>query len=208
MENVGSSLILISAIDAHAENKAMEFHRSIANQITNAQLSRAKLIRDVITERIASAQRSSIKLSEQTDVAAKEIANINSLSEDLRREIEREQAGLAVAVNSKDEERASRLQGQLSSKMTSLANLTIERARLTQSLVTLLQQQDTQSGLLAQSRFQEKMLSEPRASLPSLSTSMKDTPRRVRLLFVAFTVSILIAFGTIVFVQRATETRN
>jgi hypothetical protein len=208
VESVARSLVLVSTIDARAENEAKEFHQSIADQIINAQSRRAQLIRDVITERIATARRRSISLSEQSDTAAREIDSINVLSKDLRGQIERERASLADLVDSKDDERASRLQGQISSKMISLASLTIERAKLIQSLMTLRQQSDAQAGVLVQAQFDEKTLGEPRVSLPPLLISMKDTPRRLSLLFIAFTISILIAFGTVVFVHRVTEARN
>jgi hypothetical protein len=204
VETVSRSLVLVSSIDARAENEAKEFHQSVADQIINAQSRRAQLMRDVITERIATARRRSINLSEQSDTAAREIDSINVLSKDLRGQIERERASL----DSKDDELASRLQEQISSKMISLASLTIERAKLIQSLMTLRQQSDAQAGVLVQAQFDEKTLVEPHVSLPPLLISMKDTPRRLSLLFIAFTISILIAFGTVVFVHRVTEARN
>jgi DNA repair exonuclease SbcCD ATPase subunit len=223
IENIGLSVMAVSTVDKDAENEAKEYQQSIADQIIKDQAPRAQAVRERLAERINLAQKAAGTLEQQIDADVKEVERIDAVSENLRNQIDRLQTdvtkldrGTGVgrpnegSTNDAPVHAHELISNQITliAKMTLIANLTLERSRLTQDLETLRSRYDARISSIAQAQSEAKTIAEARVSLPPFSLPLATGSRRLRLLFVAFVSSILIAFGTVVLLHNLAEDRN
>jgi hypothetical protein len=216
VENIGRSLIVLTAIDASAEKEAKEFQEAITDQIIKEEAPRAQMLRDEIAERIALTKKAADKLDRQTDFVATELERIRTLSDNLQGQIENQEATVAAlrqraettqqpTDRSAIEDEIRKFQGQISNQVTLMGSLTLERSRLMRNLAMTNQAEEAQIRLLADAQLEQKLFAETRVSLAPSLMPVTASYRRTNLLFVAIAISILVAFGTVVLVHNFVE---
>ncbi len=212
VDNIGSTLVVISSVDAAAEEQARDFQQAIADQIAKDLALRAQVLHGGLANQVALATRASGTLEKQIAADAAEIERIDTLSDDLRGQIENRRADLAryprTGTSERSEAETRELQGALSNQTALLANLTLEHSRFTRDLASARGQHDVHDktiadGQLAQTSFNDTQVSLPPSLMPASSKS-----RRLGLLFVALVASILVAFGTVVLVDNTVERKS
>jgi len=215
IENIGLSIVVLSTIDARYENETKEYQQSIADQIIRDQMPRVRALRETVAERIASAQRSTKTIDQLIDADAKEIERIDAFNENLQNRIDRARTDLTKPnpdtgpLNESAAIDALLHRGELISRqMAIIINLTTERSSLTHDIAAQRARYDEQLKLLAQAQLEATTVTEPSVSLPPLSMPEAAGSRRLRLLFLAFVSSILLAFGAVALLYNLAESKN
>jgi uncharacterized coiled-coil protein SlyX len=210
VDSIGRTVVIVSTVDPDFEQVAREFQETTADLIIKDLEPRARALRESIATRIALANAASDDLEQQIKHDASEIEHIGVLIKDLRGEIEKNRASLAplyqrtgTALQSSEsttiEAHIRELQDQISSQMNVIGNLILERSDLTRDLTVARHLREAQVQAIADAQFEKNSFDETHISLPpSLTPETRDATRRVGLLFVAFTVSLLSAFGLVV----------
>jgi tetrahydromethanopterin S-methyltransferase subunit B len=210
-EDIGRTVIMISTIDARAESAATEFQQNIADQIIKGEAPRVQLLAEASAARVASAKQASDKLKQQIDALVEEIGRLGMLRDDLRRGIESQRAALAALYQRSGtdlqsiDRSAADLSEQIWGQTLLMSSLTLERSNLSRDLMSMSDRYEALLKAFADAELQQKMFSESRVSLPPHAMPAAIISRRPRLLFVAFVVSILIAFGTVVLIHNIAE---
>jgi hypothetical protein len=220
VENIGGSVVVVSNVDPSAENEAKEFQAAIADQVIKQQTPRVQALREGIATKIASAIMAFDDVKQEVTGAAREIEHISPLIEGLRGQIENERANLATlyqragaaqqpAERSTLEAQIRELQEQISTHTNLMGELTLERAHLTRDLAATRRLYEQQTKAVADVQLEQKMFSETHISLPpSLMPPPTTKSRGLSLLVVAFAISILVAFGTVVLVHNIAERKT
>ena len=91
------------------------------------------------------------------------------------------------------------LHEQISSQTNLVGNLILERSNVTRDLATTRRLLDAQGKAVADAQFEKNGFNETHVSLPSAPMPATESKkRRLSLLLVAFAVSLLAGFGTVV----------
>jgi hypothetical protein len=212
-ENIGPTIVVISAIDPRAENEAREFQEAVAAQIIKEQALPAQILREDTAVRIASATEASENFQQEIKAISTDIEHINALSEGLRAQIENQQANLTTlhqrvgaaqqpSEHPTPEAEIRELYEQALNQTSLLVTLTLERVHLTRNLARTHRQYQAQIEALANAQLEEKRFIETHVSLPPSLMPAATNSRRIDLLLIAAVVSILIAFGTVVLLHN------
>ena len=210
-EDIGRTVIMTSTIDARAESAATEFQQNIADQIIKGEAPRVQLLTEASAARVASAKQASDKLKQQIDAIVEEIGRLGMLRDDLRSGIESQRAALAALYQRSGtdlqsiDRSAAELSEQIWGQTLLMSSLTLERSNLSRDLISMNDRYEALLKAFADAELQQKMFSESRVSLPPLAMPAAIISRRPRLLFIAFVVSILIAFGAVVLIHNVAE---
>jgi len=215
VESIGRTVVIVSTIDPSFENEAKEFQETIADLITKELASRTQALRESITARISLAKRAADNLEQQIKADANEIDRISALSDDLQGQLQRQRASLGelyqrtgTALQPGEgtivELHIREMQEQISRQMTLIGNLVLERFNVTSDLAKTRRHYEAQGRTIADTQFEQNSFSETRISLPPSSTpaSTAATSRRLSLLLVAFAISVLAGFGTVVLLHN------
>jgi hypothetical protein len=210
VESIGRSVVMVSTIDPSLEKEAKEFQEIIADLVTKELAPRARTLRESIANRLALASKVADDIEQQIKDDGNEIDRIGALTEDLRSQIEKQRANLAAlyqriptaqAGDSAMLEAEIREQReQISSQTNLMGNLILERSNVARDLATMRRLRDRQAEAVADAQFEkngfkETHISQPPALMPATESVRR---RRFSLLVVAFAVSLLVGFGTIV----------
>lgn len=211
VETIGPTVVVISTVDPSAENEAKEFQGAIFDQIMKQQAPRAKALRGDIAEKIALAKSTSGDLEQEVSGTVKQIERFSTLSDDLRSQIEEQRAYLATLYKSagtpeQSGDRAGidfqirKLQEQILGQTTLLGNLTQERYRLTHEIAEMRRLYEAQTKAVADAQTEQNMFAESQVSLPPavIPAMTPAVTRWLSLLLVAFAISVLAGFGTVV----------
>ena len=209
VESIGRSVVMVSTIDPSLEKEAREFQEITADLVTKELAPRARTLREGIANRLTLASRVADDLKQQIKDDGSEIDRIGALTEDLRGQLEKQRANLAAlyqriataqAGDSAVLEAQIREQReQISSQTNLMGNLILERSDVARDLATMRRLRDTQDKAVADAQFEKDSFNETRISLPpALMPATKSKKRRLSLLLVAFVVSLLAGFGTVV----------
>jgi hypothetical protein len=213
VESIGRSVVVVSTIAPSAENEAKEFQESIADQIIKELAPRARALREGIAARIVLASKASDNFEQQITADANEIEHIRAFSDDLRGRLENHQADLAAlyqrtgaalepGASNIVEAHIRELNEQILIQITLMGKLALERSHLTRELATTRRLHETQGMAIADVQFERNSFNETYTSLPPSLMPARTTSRRLSLLLVALTISILVAFGTAVLVHN------
>jgi len=218
VESIGRTLVVVSAIDASAENEAKAFQEAISDQVIKEETPRVQLLREVAALRIASITSASDNLEREIKANAAEIERISALSDDLRGQLEKQRANLATLYQragaaqqpgerSTIETEIRELSEQISSQTRLMGILTLERVEFTRDLAETRRQYERQIKALADAQLEQKMFNETHVSLaPSLMPAATSS-RRLSMLLLALTISVLVAFGTVVLLHNVAGRR-
>jgi hypothetical protein len=212
VESIGRTLVVISAIDASAENEAKAFQEAISDQVIKEEIPRVQLLRELAARRIASITSASDTLEREIKANAAEIERISALSDDLRGQLEKQRANLATLYQragaaqpgerSTIETEIRELSEQISSQTRLLGILTLERVQFMRDLAETRRQYEPQIEALADAQLAQKMFNETRVSLAPSLLPVATSSRRLSMLLVALTISVLVAFGTVVLLHN------
>lgn len=214
VESIGRSVVMVSTIDPSLEKEAKEFQETTDDLVIKELAPRARLLREGIATRIALATAASDSLEQQIKDDANEIERVSALIDDLRGQLEKQRASLAALYqrtgtelqpgeSSKVEAQIRELQEQISGKTNLIGNLIFERSDVTRDLATTRRLHDAQGKAVADAQFEKNSFNETRISLPpALTPAAESTKRRLSLLLVAFAVSLMAGFGTVVLSQN------
>jgi hypothetical protein len=219
VENIGRSLILITAIEASAEKEAREFQQAIADQIVKDETPRVQALREGVGARIALAKSASDSLDSLNGSMTKELERIRILSENLQGQIETQQAKLATlrqrtetAQHPPDrstiEEEMLELYRQISNQWTLVGDLTLERSRLLRDIATTNRAKEQQIQQMADAQLDQRLLAETHVLMAPSLMPVTANYGRLTLLFVAIAISILVAFGAVVLLHHFGEWNN
>jgi hypothetical protein len=218
VESIGRSVVVVSTVDPSAENEAKEFQETIADHIIKELAPRARALREGIAAQISLATKASDNLEQQIKADTNEIERISALSDDLRGQLENQRPNLAALYHRTEtalqpgestivEARIRELHEQISNLTTLLGNLTLEHSHLTRELAMTRGLYEVEARAVAHAQFEENSLIETRISLPPSSIPAAIASRRLSLLLVAFAISGLAAFGTVVLLHNVVERR-
>ena len=214
VESIGRSVVMVSTIDPSLEKEAKEFHDIIANLVTKELAPRARALRESIESRIALATKASESLEQQIKDDGGEIDRISVLTEDLRGQLEKQRVNLAALYQRTGtalqpgesttlEAHIRELHEQISNQTNLIGTLTLERSRFIHDLATTRRLREAQGKVVADAQFEKNSFNETHISLPpALMPATESKKRRLSLLFVAFVVSLLAGFGTVVLVHN------
>jgi hypothetical protein len=209
VENIGRSVVMVSTVDPSAESEAKEFQETIADYIIKELAPRAHTLRESIAAQISLATKASDNLEQQIKANANEIERISALSDDLRGQLEKQRANLTALYqhtgaalqpgeNITVEAQIRELREQITSQTNLIASLTLEHSDLIRDLATTRSLYDEQSRAVADAQFKQNSFTETRILLPPSVIPATTTSRRLSLLLIAFAISVLAAFGTVV----------
>lgn len=216
VENIGRSVVMVSTVDPSLENEAREFQETIADQIIKELAPRARALRESIAAQISLATKASDDLEQQIKADANEIERISAVSDDLRGQLEKQRANLTAlyqhtgtalqpSENITVEAQIRELREQITSQTNLIDSLTLERSDLIGDLAMTRSLYDTQSRAVADAQFKQNSFTETRISLPPSVIPSTTTSRRLSLLLIAFAISVLAAFGTVVLLHNVVE---
>jgi len=131
----------------------------------------------------------------------------------MRRQLEHQRTNLAAlyqrtgmalqpAESAAIEAHIRELHEQMSSQTTLIGSLTLERSHLTREVAVTRRQYEAQARAVADAQFEQNSFNETRVSLPPSSLPEKTISVRFSLLSIAFTISLLAAFGTVVLLHK------
>jgi hypothetical protein len=214
VESIGRSVVIVSTIDPSLEKEAKEFQEITADLVIKELAPRGRALRESIATRIALATKASDSLEQQMKDDANEIERISALTDDLRGQLERQRTSLATLYqrtgtalqpgeSSMVEAHIRELHEQISSQTNLIGNLILERSDVTRDLATTRRLRDAQAKAVADAQFEKASFSETHISLPpAIMPAAEPAKRRLSLLLVAFAVSLLAGFGTVVMFQN------
>jgi|GEM_PF-2886819 len=213
VESIGRSVVVVNTVDPSIESEAKEFQESTADQIVKELAPRTRALREGIAARIYLATKASDSLEQQIKADANEVERISALSEDMRRQLEHQRTNLAAlyqrtgmalqpAESATIEAHIRELHEQMSSQTTLIGSLTLERSHLTREVAATRRQYEAQARAVADAQFEQNSFNETRVSLPPSSLPEKTISVRFSLLSIAFTISLLAAFGTVVLLHK------
>jgi hypothetical protein len=214
VESIGRSVVIVSTIDPGLEKEALEFQETTADLVIKELAQRAQALRESIATRIILATKASGSLEQQMKDDANEIERLSALTDDLRGQMEKLRASLAALYQRTGAElqpgesgmveaHIRELHEQISSQTNLISNLILERSNVTRGLATTRRLFDAQAKAVADAQFEKNSFNETRISLPpALMPATKTTTRRLSLLLIAFAVSLLAGFGTVVMSQN------
>ena len=216
VESIGRSVVVVSTINPNAENEAKEFQGTIADLIIKDLSPRARALRESIAARISLATKAADDFEQQIKVGANEIERISALSEDLRGWLANQRADLGALYqrtgaapqpgeSTMIEARIRELHDQISSQTTLLVSLIQERSNLIREIAATRRLYDTQARAAAEAQFEQNSFTDTRVSLPASLMPAITTSRQLSLLLVALSISILVAFGTVVLLHKVIE---
>jgi hypothetical protein len=210
VESIGRSVVIVSTIDPGLEKEAREFQETTADLVIKELAPRAQALRESIAIQIALATKASGSLEQQMKDDANEIERLTALTDDLSGQLGRLRASLATLYqrtgtelqpgeSSMVEARIRELHEQISSQTNLIGNLILKRSDVTRDLAGTRRLFDAQGKAVAVAQFEKNGFNETRISLPSaLMPATESKKRRLSLLLVAFVVSLLAGFGTVV----------
>jgi hypothetical protein len=214
VESIGRSVVIVSTIDPSLEKEAKEFQDITADLIIKELAPRARALRESIATRITLANVVSDNLEQQIKDDANEVERLTVLTDNLRAQLEKQQASLP-ALNQRTEaakrpgesitlERQIReLREQISNQANLIGNLTLERSHFIRDLEVTRRLRQAQGTATAGAQFEKNSFNETHISLPpSLMPTRETKRRRPSLLLVAFVVSLLAGFGTVVLLHN------
>jgi chromosome segregation ATPase len=218
VESIGRSVVVVSTVDPSAESEAKEFQETTVHHIIEELAPRARALREDIAARISFATKASDSLEQQIKADANEIERNSALSDDLRGQLENKPANLAALYqrtgtalqpgeNITVEAQIRELREQITSQTNLMGSLTLERSDLIRDLAMIRGLYEVQARALADAQFEQNSFIETRISLPPslMPATTTATSRRLSLLLVAFAISVLAAFGTVVLLHNVVE---
>lgn len=210
VESIGRSVVMVSTIDSSLEKEAMEFQRTTADLVAKQLEPRAQALRARIATRLALAARATNSLEQQIRDDTSEIKRIDTLIDDLSRQLETQRTRLVtlyhrtgtelqLGESEKLEVQIRELQEQITNQTKLMDNLVRERFSFVRSIPMTRSLLDAQARALADAQFESGSFRETQILMPSASMPTNESARQQRsLLFAAFTVSLLAGFGAIV----------
>ena len=219
VENVGRSLIVVTAINANAENDAKDFQEAIADQVIKEETSHAQLLHEEIGNQISSSRQATDNLNLQIRAIAKALERIRTLSGALRDQIEsqkeniaalRQRAGTAQQPTERSaiEDGIRKLDELVSNHLTLLGALEIEQSRLMHDLTTASRANEIQTQLLADAQLKQQTFTETQVLLAPSLMPAPGSYRRVNMLFAAIPISVLVAFGSVLLLNNFVEQKT
>jgi hypothetical protein len=214
VENIGRSVVIVSTIDPGLEKEAMEFQETTADLVIKELAPRTQALRESIATRSDLATKASDSLELQIKGDANEIERISAITDDMRGQIEKQRASLSALYQRTGtalqpgestvvEAHIRELHEQISSQTNLIGKLILERSDVTRDLATTRRLRDAQGKAVADAQFEKNSFNETHISLPpALMPATKTTTRRLSLLLIAFAVSLLAGFGTVVMSQN------
>jgi hypothetical protein len=211
VESIGRSLVIVSVIDPSVEKEAKEFQKAIADIIIKELAPRARAFRESITARKFLAKRASDNLDQQIKDDTNEIERTSTLADGLQSQLEKQRAALSALYQRTGtamqpgesavvEAHIRELHEQISSQTNLIGRLALDRSDLTRNLETTRRRYEAQGKAVVDAQFEQDSFNETRISLPAalISAPTAATSSRFNLLLVAFAISLLTGFGTVV----------
>jgi hypothetical protein len=214
VESIGRSVVIVSVIDPSFEEEAKEFQKATADLIIKELAPRARALRESITARNILAKRASDSLDQQIKDDTNEIERTSALADDLRSQLEKQRAALAALYqrtgtamqpgeSAMIEAHIRELHEQVSSQTNLIGWLALDRSDLIRNLETTRRRYEEQGKAVAQAQFEQDSFDETISSPPALMpATTAATSNRLKLLLIAFAISLLAAFGTVVLVHN------
>ena len=209
VESIGRSVTTVSTIDPGLEKEAKEFQETTADLIIKELAPRTKALREGIETRIALATKAADNLEQRIKDDSNEIDRIGVLADDLRSQLGKQRENLAALYqrtatalpagdSAKLEAEIRELHEQISSQTDLIGLLTLERSQFIHDLAASRRLREAQGRAVADAQFEKNSFRETQISLPPALMPAEPTRRRLSLLLVAFVVSLLAGFGTVV----------
>ncbi len=208
LESIGRFVVIGSPIDPSFEKEAMEFQEAVAELVIKGIAARSYALRENNATRIVLTNKVADNLEQQIRENQNEINRLGALIDDLRALFEKKQEALAALYQHSGtplaagdstslEARIRELQEQLSSQATLAANLTAERTSFYRDLAATRRLRDAQGSAIAEAQFEKNSFNDAHISQLATVSPVTQTSRLV-LLLLAFAVSVLAGFGTVV----------
>jgi hypothetical protein len=210
VESVGRSVVMVSTIDPGLEKEAKELQETTADLIIKELGPRATALREGIETRMALATKAAGNLEQQIKDDSTEIDRIGILADDLGGQLGKQRENLAALYqrtataapageSAMLEAQIRELQEQISGQTSLIGRLTLGRSEFIRDLGAMRRLHEAQSRAVADAQFEKNGFTETHISLPpTLMPAMEPQKRRLTLLLVAFAVSLLVGFGTVV----------
>jgi hypothetical protein len=209
IESIGRSVVISSTVDPNVENEAKQFQETIAGQIIKDLEPRARAWREDIASQMSIATKASDNLEQWIKADEDEIKRISALSDDLRGQLENQRTNLAKLYQRAGtplqpgettvvEAQIRELNEQIASQTNLIGGLALERSDLIRGLAAAHRLHETQGKATADAKFDQNSFSETHVSLPPSLIPAPTNSRRLSLLLVAFIISVLAGFGTVV----------
>jgi chorismate mutase len=214
VESIGRSVVMVSTIDPSLEKEAEEFQKTSADLVIKDLASRAQALREDIAARVSLAKRASDNLEQQIKEDLHEIDRVTAITDDLRGQVQTERASLAALYqrtgtalqpgeSTTIEAHIRELRDHISSQTNLIGNLMRERFDLTNDVAKTRREYQAQSKTITEAQFEQNSFNETRISLPPSSMPASTaTSRRISFLLVAFVISVLSGFGTVVLLHN------
>jgi hypothetical protein len=213
VESIGRSVVISSTVGPGVENEAKRFQETIADQIIKDLEPRARAWREDIANQMSIATRASDRLEQSIKADEDEIKRTSALYDDLRGQLENQRTNLAKLYQRAGtplqpgettvvESQIRELNEQIAGQTNLLGGLALERSDVTRDLARAHRLFETQGRATADAKFDQNSFSETHVSLPPSLIPVQTTPRRLSLLLVAFTISVLAGFGTVVLLHN------
>jgi hypothetical protein len=213
VEPVGRSIVLSNFGSASLAGVAKEFQELVLSRTIKDRAALTNAIRAGLDIKIETARRTFQELNAQSKAIADEIEESKRRSESIRVQLATSQSDLSSKFQRtgsimNEEARAGleaeirELRDQISIQQGLAKEISTERSRVTRDLADIRGKAEEQARITEISERDKQALSETRTTLaPSLIPLPLGRPR-LYFFLAAFAVSILLAFGTVVLLNR------
>jgi len=208
-EAAGLFVNLSSSVQESQQDDARRFQQLIVDQIIKERAVEVEALRKSVAAKVASANRASRDLVQQTRDFESQIQTLSASAEELKKQIGSRQSELTTAfkntANSNSaEERAVKetvvreLREQIGSLLVLTRDTDTQRLGMARALVDIKRQNEEQLKAAADGERELETISDTRVLLPPSVIPVSIGPRRLSLLLAGFFLSLMAAFGTVV----------
>jgi hypothetical protein len=209
VESIGRSIVISSTIDPNGENEAKQFQEAIADQVIKDLEPPTRAWRENVASEMSIATKASDSLEQRIKADEDEIKRIGALGDDLQGQLENQRANLAKLYQRAGtplqpgeiivlEAQIRELNEQIASQTKLIGGFALQRTELTWDIGAARRLYEMQVKATADAKFDQNSFSETHVSLPPSLIPAPTNSRRLSLLLVAFTISVLAGFGTVV----------
>jgi len=208
-EAAGLFVNLSSSVQESQQDDARRFQQLIVDQIIKERAVEVEALRKSVAAKVASANRASRDLVQQTRDFESQIQTLSASAEELKKQIGSRQSELTTAFkntansNSADERAVNEtvvreLREQIGSLLVLTRDTDTQRLGMARALVDIKRQNEEQLKAAADGERELETISDTRVLLPPSVIPVSIGPRRLSLLLAGFFLSLMAAFGTVV----------
>src|SRR5215472_3337106 len=208
-EAAGLFVNLSSSVQESQQDDARRFQQLIVDQIIKERAVEVEALRKSVAAKVASANRASRDLVQQTRDFESQIQTLSASAEELKKQIGSRQSEPTTAFkntansNSADERAVNEtvvreLREQIGSLLVLTRDTDTQRLGMARALVDIKRQNEEQLKAAADGERELETISDTRVLLPPSVIPVSIGPRRLSLLLAGFFLSLMAAFGTVV----------